>query len=64
MKKFLNTRSQCVHALASSATLWCLETGEGWQMAPGQSVQAARRLFARILLDLTRGYGHTFFVVE
>lgn len=63
MKKFLNTRSQCVHALVSCATLWCLETGEGWQMAPGQSVQAARRLFARIL-DLTRGYGNTFFVVE
>jgi len=63
MKKFLNTRSQCVHALSSGATLWCLETGEGWQMAPGQSVRAAQRLFARIL-DLTRGYGHTFFVVE
>lgn len=47
------TRSQAVEILRTGRTLWCLETGEGWQLGDptSWSKRALRRFIARHYSD-------------
>lgn len=51
MKTMLNSRVAIVRALAAGRTVWCVETGEGWQMEGGASLNRARHLARWILED-------------
>jgi len=49
----VTNRTQMVDALARGATLWCRETGEGWQLCEpaSWSKRAIRRFVARHYTD-------------
>lgn len=59
MKSILNSRVAIVRALASGRSVWCAETGEGWQHEGGCSLNQARRV-VRWIFILT-GENKTFF---
>lgn len=62
----LPTRKAVVRALAAGRTVWCAETGEGWQLGegwvraslgftfPGSSLNCARHVARRIFAEEER----------
>ena len=60
MRIYLFTRKALVYALAAGRTVWCAETGEGWELEP-TSLNRARRVADSII---RYAEGTTFFVVN
>lgn len=60
MRIYLNTFKALSYALASGRTVWCAETGEGWQLGLA-SLHNAKDL-ANALLRETEGA--TFFLMD
>lgn len=60
MKSILNSRVAIVRALAGGRSVWCAETGEGWQCEGGCSLNHARQV-VRWIFILT-GENKTFFI--
>lgn len=50
MRTYLNTFKALSYALASGRTVWCAETGEGWQLGLA-SLRNAKHLASMLLRD-------------
>ena len=50
----LPDRKAVVRALAAGRTIWCAETGEGFQMASRPTINRARHVARRILAEEER----------
>lgn len=55
MKFYLCNRNAIARALMAGYSVWCEETGEGWQKLPGTTWRSARHL-AATLLQYWEGY--------
>lgn len=51
METMLNSRIAVIRALAAGRVVWCAETGEGFQMEGGASLNQARHLASWIFND-------------
>ena len=51
MKVYFYGSKALVRVLAAGRTVWCVETGEGWQLGDDRSLNRARRIARRILAD-------------
>ena len=51
MKVYFYGSKALVRVLAAGRTVWCVETGEGWQLGDNRSLNLARRIARRILAD-------------
>lgn len=59
MSIYLFTRKALVRALAAGRLVWCAETGEGWQLEGGCSLNRARH-HAGVILRYWEG--NTFYI--
>lgn len=60
MRTYLYTRKALVYALAAGRTVWCAESGEGWQLGL-PSLRGAKHT-AELILRYAEGT--TFFVMK
>lgn len=51
MKVYFYGSKALIRVLAAGRTVWCVETGEGWQLGDNRSLNRARRIARRIFED-------------
>ena len=61
-KTLLDSRIAVIRALAAGLTVWCLETGEGFQNVGGSSLNHARHRARWIIEDCDER--KTFYIVR